>query len=55
VLCIEGSSYDVKPNIFKVLTKFEKPKTVVFIPKFAETPTGKVIPKESLALSKLDL
>jgi o-succinylbenzoate---CoA ligase len=53
VLCIEGTPYDIKPSIFKVLTKFEKPKTIFFIPKFAETPTGKIIPKESLALLEL--
>ncbi len=50
VLCIEGTPYEVKPSIFKVLDKFEKPKTIYFIPKFIETPTGKIIPKDSFAL-----
>jgi O-succinylbenzoic acid--CoA ligase len=31
-----------------VLDKFEKPKEVVFIPKFKETATGKIMRKESI-------
>jgi O-succinylbenzoic acid--CoA ligase len=48
VLVIEGEPYDLDPTIFEVLSKYEKPKEVIFIKKFKETGNGKIIRKESL-------
>jgi O-succinylbenzoic acid--CoA ligase len=43
VLVIEGNPYELPPSVFSALGKFEKPKEVLFIPTFQETPTAKVI------------
>lgn len=48
VLAIEGDPYPIDDEIFGELGKFEKPKVVLFVPNFTETPTGKVLRKESL-------
>lgn len=48
LLYIEGAIFTIEDSVFEVLTKFEKPKEVVFIPKFKETATGKIMRKESL-------
>lgn len=48
VLVIEGDFYDLEPTIFNVLDKYEKPKEIIFVPKFKETGNGKIIRKESL-------
>ncbi|MDI1254797.1 MAG: AMP-binding protein [Flavobacterium sp.] len=48
VLVIEGESYILPENLFDVLDKYEKPKEVLFIPRFKETGNGKVIRKDSL-------
>lgn len=48
VLYVEGDSLPIEDEVFAVLDKFEKPKDIVFIPKFAETVTGKIMRKESL-------
>lgn len=50
VLYIEGEPISIEESIFNVLNKYEKPKEIVFIPKFKETATGKIIRKESLEL-----
>ena len=50
ILVIEGEPYDLDPNLLDVLDKYEKPKEVVFIPKFKETGNGKIIRKSSLEL-----
>lgn len=49
VLAVEGDAYVIDDQAFGELGKYEKPKVVLFIPKFLETPTGKVLRKESLA------
>lgn len=49
VLAVEGDAYVIDDEAFGELGKYEKPKVVLFIPKFLETPTGKVLRKESLA------
>ncbi|PKW20671.1 O-succinylbenzoic acid--CoA ligase [Flavobacterium lindanitolerans] len=49
VLAVEGDPYVIDDAAFAELGKYEKPKVVLFIPKFLETPTGKVLRKESLA------
>ncbi|HWS60916.1 MAG TPA: AMP-binding protein [Flavobacterium sp.] len=48
VLYIEGEPFVVEESVFNVLNKFEIPKEVVFIPKFQETATGKIMRKESI-------
>ncbi|RYJ42414.1 AMP-binding protein [Flavobacterium beibuense] len=48
VLVIEGEPYALEDDVFKRLGKFEKPKEILFVPKFAETVSGKVIRDKSL-------
>lgn len=48
LLVIEGEKYDIKDSIFADLDKYEKPKEIIFVPKFTETGNGKIIRKESL-------
>lgn len=48
ILVIEGEPFDFDKTAFDVLDKYEHPKEIVFVPKFAETENGKVIRKESL-------
>jgi o-succinylbenzoate---CoA ligase len=48
ILVIEGTSFDVATSIFDELDKYEKPKEILFVPKFKETGNGKIIRKESL-------
>jgi O-succinylbenzoic acid--CoA ligase len=48
VLYVEGEPLVIDESTFNVLTKFEKPKEIVFIPKFKETATGKIMRKDSL-------
>lgn len=43
VLVVEGEPYDIKKSVFSKLDKFEKPKQILFVDKFAETPSGKII------------
>jgi len=48
VLYVEGQPMEIEESVFAVLDKFEKPKEVVFIPKFNETATGKIMRTESM-------
>ena len=48
VLYVEGEPMVIEESVFAVLDKFEKPKEVVFIPKFNETATGKIMRAESM-------
>lgn len=48
VLYIEGEPFDIEESVFNVLNKFEIPKEIIFIPKFKETATGKIMRKESV-------
>lgn len=48
VLYIEGEPLEIEDSVFSVLDKYEKPKEIVFIPKFKQTATGKIKRKESL-------
>jgi o-succinylbenzoate---CoA ligase len=52
VLCIEGEPMTIDEAVFGVLDKYEKPKDIVFVPKFLVTATGKIMRKESRALAK---
>ena len=53
VLYIEGESFDLEESIFSILNKYEKPKEIIFIPKFKDTATGKIMRKESIDLMGL--
>jgi O-succinylbenzoic acid--CoA ligase len=53
VLYIEGAPLEIEESIFSVLDKYEKPKEIVFIPKFKDTATGKIMRKESIDLMGL--
>jgi O-succinylbenzoic acid--CoA ligase len=48
VLYVEGEPIVIEETVFSVLDKFEKPKEIIFIPKFKETATGKIMRKESI-------
>lgn len=48
VLVIEGDPYPIDDSIFSVLQKYEKPKEILFVPKFAETGSGKIVRAEVL-------
>jgi O-succinylbenzoic acid--CoA ligase len=50
VLYIEGETIPLEASVFNALDKYEKPKEIVFIPKFKETPTGKIMRAESKEL-----
>lgn len=47
VLVIEGEKQDFDDSIYESLDKYEKPKELVFVPKFKETTTGKILRKET--------
>ena len=48
VLVVEGDAFDIPAETFDGLDKYERPKEILFIPKFKETGNGKIIRKESL-------
>jgi O-succinylbenzoic acid--CoA ligase len=48
ILVIEGEKQAIDDAIFADLDKYEKPKEIVFFPKFKETPTGKILRNETL-------
>ncbi|WP_309641102.1 AMP-binding protein [Flavobacterium sp.] len=50
VLIVEGEKQTIDPSIFDVLDKYEKPKEILFVPKFKETDNGKIIRKETLKM-----
>ena len=48
VLVIEGEKHEFDTTLYEALDKYEKPKEIIFITKFKETPNGKIIRKESM-------
>jgi O-succinylbenzoic acid--CoA ligase len=48
ILVIEGEKQDFSADFFDVLDKYERPKEIVFIPKFKENENGKLLRKPSL-------
>ncbi|HEX9979225.1 MAG TPA: AMP-binding protein [Flavobacterium sp.] len=48
VLLIEGQEETLPAGIFEKLDKYERPKDVVFIPKFIETGNGKIMRRETI-------
>ena len=49
VLIVEGEPIPIEKEVFDVLDKYEKPKEIHFVKHFEETPTGKIIRKETLS------
>ncbi|KIC02693.1 O-succinylbenzoic acid--CoA ligase [Flavobacterium sp. JRM] len=47
VLVIEGEKHTIDNAIFDSLDKYQKPKEIIFVPKFKETENGKIIRKKS--------
>jgi O-succinylbenzoic acid--CoA ligase len=47
VLVIEGDNQKIDEAVFDALDKYEKPKEVLFIPKFKQTENGKILRKET--------
>lgn len=48
VLVIEGDKVEFEHTIYEDLDKYEKPKEILFISKFKDTATGKIMRKETL-------
>lgn len=53
VLIIEGEESEIDDDVFAKLTKYEKPKEIYFVSKFAETGSGKIIRKEVVKMLKI--
>jgi O-succinylbenzoic acid--CoA ligase len=49
ILVIESEPYTIEKSVFDALDKYEKPKEVLFVPKFSETETGKIKRADSIA------
>lgn len=52
ILVVEGEENSVNSSVFKNLETFKKPKAIYFIDTFAETTSGKIQRKKTLALLK---
>ena len=50
IMIVEGDKQMFDASVFDILDKYEKPKEILFVPKFKETENGKIIRKEILAL-----
>lgn len=48
ILVIEGNPFHLEDTVFSVLDKYEKPKSIHFVPTFTETETGKIKRNEIL-------
>lgn len=48
ILVIEGMKQEFPDNFFDILDKYEKPKEIVYVPKFKENENGKLLRKPSL-------
>ncbi|RKS02507.1 MULTISPECIES: AMP-binding protein [unclassified Flavobacterium] len=48
ILVVEGEKQDLGADLYEELDKYEKPKELIFLPKFKETGSGKVMRKETL-------
>ena len=48
VLVIESDKHELDVSIYESLDKYEKPKEIIFIPKFLDTVTGKIMRNETL-------
>ncbi|WP_250436806.1 AMP-binding protein [Hanstruepera flava] len=50
IMVLEGERFDIPETVFQGLDKYEKPKEMLFIPKFVETVSGKVQREKTLDL-----
>ena len=48
VLVVEGEKRDFDNSLYETLDKYERPKEIIFIPRFKETGTGKILRKETV-------
>lgn len=48
ILVVEGEAYPIDLEKITTLDKYEKPREIIFVPKFTETGSGKIIRKESM-------
>lgn len=48
VLVIEHDSYSLSPEAIESLGQYERPKEILFVKQFKETPTGKILRKETV-------
>jgi O-succinylbenzoic acid--CoA ligase len=48
ILVVEGEKQSFNDDLYEDLDKYQKPKEVIFIPKFKETDSGKIMRKETL-------
>lgn len=48
VLVIESEPYPIEPQMFDILSPFEKPKEIQFVTNFKETATGKILRKDNI-------
>lgn len=49
VLVIEGENHELDDSLYESLDKYEKPKEIVFVSKFKETGSGKILRKETIS------
>lgn len=47
VLIVEGDRQTIDDTVFDALDKYERPKEIIFLPKFRETENGKIMRKET--------
>ena len=47
ILVVEGEKQPIDESVFGVLDKYEKPKEIIFVPKFKQTENGKILRKET--------
>lgn len=47
ILVVEGEKQPIDESVFQVLDKYEKPKEIIFVPKFKQTENGKILRKET--------
>ncbi len=43
ILVVEGDFFEINPSVFAILDQYETPKEIIFVPKFEETASGKII------------
>jgi len=47
-LIVEGEPRPIEVAVFDLLDKYEKPKEIHFVKHFEETPTGKIMRKDTM-------
>jgi len=55
ILVIESNKENLDTSVFECLDKYEKPKEIFYIPKFAETSSGKIHRKKTLEALNLEV